>query len=162
MISEMVSKRIVIGWLTAILLAGGLYPAEESDKENPKAETRPVPVLKVIPGLFQLKSGKIVKGSLLLATFAAAVAGTIIENHRGNDTYRRYLASTDVAEIIQLRRATEDHFQRRNYYIGGLVGIWLVHLLDLKLSAYSQGKKKGGIQSEVSKDSITVGLYYSF
>jgi hypothetical protein len=158
MIRGMIVRRFVVFLVMVLLVGGGLFPVEEAG-ESEKGQEKPAAVIKVIPGAFQLKSGKIVKGTLLLGLFAAAAAGAVVENNRGNAAYRQYVDSTDVAEIVRLRQETEDHFKRRNYYIGGLIGVWLVHLLDLK---FSRGKKKGGIQSDVSKDSFSVGFYYSF
>jgi hypothetical protein len=130
---------------------------EEKKEEEPQTGGA-VSIVKFIPGAYQLKSKKFIKGSILFCTFATAVVGAIIENKRGNDLYVQYLASQDVDEIVKLRKQTEEKFKNRNYYLAGTFGIWLLHLLDLKFF----NKKKGGIKGEVTKKSINVGFYYSF
>jgi hypothetical protein len=130
---------------------------EEPKEEEPK-EKQAVSIIKFIPGAQQIKSGKYLKGGILLSAFTAAVIGVIIENKRGNDLYEKYMESTDVKEIVSLRKQTEKKFKNRNYYIAGIFGIWLLHLLDLKFFK----NKKGGIKSEVTKKNISIGLYYTF
>jgi hypothetical protein len=130
---------------------------EEPKKEEPN-EKLEVSIIKFIPGAYQIKSGKILKGGILLSAFTAAVIGAIIENKRGNDLYEKYLESTDVEEIVSLRREAEKKFKNRNYYIAGTFGIWLLHLLDLKFFK----NKKGGIQGEVTQKNISIGFYYTF
>ncbi len=150
----MKKKKLAI-LLVMLILVQYPFLAEGTDANG--KEGKPVPVIKVIPGVYQLKSGKILKGTLLLGAFCTAIAGAIIENNKGNESYENYLGSMNVDEILLLRRRTEDHFKARNYYIGGMAAVFLLHVLDLK---FSGGKK--GIQSEISKDHFAVGLYYSF
>ncbi len=114
--------------------------------------------MKFVPGAFQIKQGRIIKGGLLLGTFSAAVIGAILENNRGNDLYEKYLSSQDVEEIVALRKQTEKRFRRRNLFIAGASVVWLVHLLDLKLLK----NKRGGVKGEVTKENIQIGFYYSF
>ena len=147
-------KRNLAILLTLLTL---VFPLMAENKESGGQETKPVPLLKVIPGAYQLKSGKILKGTLLLGAFCAAVAGAVIENGKGDDSYGDYLSSMDVDEVVRLRLETERHYRARNYYIGGMLAVFLLHVLDLK---FSDGKK--GVQSELSKDRFAVGLYYSF
>ena len=130
----------------------------EEKKEEEKKENRPVSIIKFIPGVSQVKSGKLVKGGILLVTFSAAIFGAISENKRGNDLYEKYLNSSNEEEVIELRRQTEKKFKNRNYYFAGIVGIWLIHLVDLKLFK----DKKGGIKGEVDKKKINICFYYSF
>lgn len=135
-----------------------VLPLTAEDEGKGGEEAKPVPLLKVIPGAYQLKSGKILKGTLLLGAFCVAVAGAITENRKGDKAYENYLNSMDVSEVVSLRRETEDHYRARNIYIGGVLAVFLLHVLDLK---FSRGKKKG-IQSELSKDHFAIGMYYSF
>lgn len=149
-------------WISFLILFFFVCALSAQEKEKEKQE-EPQPggavsIVKFIPGVYQLKSKKFVKGSLLFSVFTAAVVGAVIENKRGNDLYEQYLASQDVEEIVALRKQTEKKFQNRNYYIAGALGIWLLHLLDLKFF----NKKKGGIKGEVTKKNIQVGFYYSF
>jgi hypothetical protein len=147
-------KRNLAIFLALLVL---VLPLRAEDENKGGEEVKPVPLLKVIPGAYQLKSGKILKGTLLLGAFCVAVAGAVIENHKGDKSYNDYLNSMDVNEVVLLRRETEDHYRARNYYIGGMLAVFLLHVLDLK---FSRGKK--GIQSELSKDHFAVGVYYSF
>jgi len=130
-------------------------PAQK--KETP-GEKKLIPVTKFIPGVSQIKSSKIIKGGVLLAAFTATLIGAIVENKKGNDYYDQYLVADDINRVITLRQQTESHFKRRNLFIAGSVGVWLLHLLDLKLFK----NKKGGMNGAVEKDSIHLSLYYSF
>ena len=130
---------------------------EEPKKEEPK-EKQGISIIKFIPGVYQIKSGKYLKGGILLSAFTAAVIGAFIENKRGNDLYKKYMDSTDVEEVVSLRKQTEKKFKNRNYYFAGAFGIWLLHLLDLKFFK----NKKGGIKGDVTKKNISIGFYYTF
>lgn len=132
------------------------------EKEKPKTEEpkdkQGISIIKFIPGAQQIKSGKYLKGGILLSVFTAVVIGAIIENKRGNDLYEKYMDSTDVEEIVSLRKQAETKFKNRNYYFAGAFGIWLLHLLDLKFFK----NKKGGIKGDVTKKNISIGFYYTF
>lgn len=138
--------------------------AEESpdstgtDKKKPK----PVSITMFIPGIHQVKSGKFVKGTLLLGAFIGCITGTIIHNNNGNDWYKKYLDSTNVEEIIRLRQNTEKSFKKRNLFIIGILSVWALHAIDLKFSKTKSGTKKGSIKGEVGKNSFNIGFYYTF
>lgn len=149
-------------WITLFLLFFLVHFLFGQEKEEVKKEeqkdTQAVSIIKFIPGVYQIKSGKILKGGILFSVFTAAIIGAVIENNRGNKLYERYMASQDVEEIVNLRKQTEKKFKNRNYYIAGVFGVWLVHLLDLKFFK----NKKGGIKGDVTKKSIHIGFYFSF
>ena len=140
--------------LALILLLSCLVLAGQGSNQPAKG----IPVEKFIPGLSQLISGKILRGSILLGACLATVAGAIWENGRGNDFYEQYLASTDVDEVIELRSRAERSFRTRNYFILGMVSVWALHILDLKFLKNKRGKVKG----EVKNHSLSFGIYLSF
>ena len=137
-----------------ILLMGGSWLAGESETQLSKG----VSVVEFIPALPQLISGKVLKGSLLLGACLTTIAGTIWANQKGNDYYDQYLVSTDVEEVIELRAKAEKSYRSRNYFIIGMVSVWVLHLLDLKFFK----TKKGGVKGEVKNNSLYFGFYYSF
>jgi hypothetical protein len=128
-----------------------------ADKESTEPD-RGIPVSKFIPGVYQLLSGKTLKGGVLLAACLGTIAGAIIENNQGNDYYEQYLQSTEINEIVELRGKAEKSFRSRNYYILGICAVWLVHVLDMKIF----GTKKGVIKGEAKNNSIRLGFYYYF
>jgi hypothetical protein len=140
--------------LALILLLSSLCLGGEGDIQPSKG----IPVEKFIPGLSQLISGKILRGGLLLGACLATVAGAIWENQRGNDYYEQYLVSTDIEEVVDLRSRAEKSFRSRNYYILGMVSVFVLHFLDLKFLKNKKGKLKG----EVKNNALSFGIYYSF
>lgn len=146
-------NRIVMTFLILVFwmsLSGALKQENE--------QVRMIPVAKFIPGIDQLFSGKTLKGGVLLSACLATVAGAIIENRCGNRYYEQYLESTDVDEIVELRKKAEGSFHNRNYCILGICTVWLVHVLDMKLFK----AKKGVIKGEAKDHSVAVGFYYFF
>ena len=137
-----------------ILLLGGSWLTGEGETQLSKG----VSVVEFIPGLPQLISGKVLKGSLILGACLTTIAGTIWANQKGNDYYDQYLLSTDVEEVIELRAKAEKSYRNRNYFIIGMVSVWVLHLLDLKFFK----NKKGGVKGEVKNNSLYFGFYYSF
>jgi hypothetical protein len=131
-------------------------PAESSEPQEKKAKA--VSIAMFIPGIYQLKSGRYLKGTLLLGSFAGCIAGTAINNNKGNDRYEQYLRSTNAEEIVQLREQTEKSFKKRNLFMIGIAAVWLAHIVDLKFFK----SKKGGVKGEMGKNSIHLGFYYSF
>ncbi|MCK4835665.1 MAG: hypothetical protein KAT17_03475 [Candidatus Aminicenantes bacterium] len=148
----MSSKLIYI--LVFILITNS-FLAGEADSDPLK---KGLPVIKFIPGLVQMTSGKIIKGGVLLGACLTTIVGAIIENNRGYDYYEQYLESSDVDEVVALREKSEKSFRMRNYFIIGMVSVWVIHALDLKIFK----KKKGGLKSEIKNDCIYIGLYYCF
>ena len=140
--------------LTFLFMHFQPLPAQNEDKKEKKPT---VPIIKIIPGIYQLKSGDVVKGGLLLGSFAGCITGAILENNRGNDYYGKYLDSINVEEIVKLRQNTESSFKKRNYYMAGVLGVWLIHLLDLTFFS----KKKYGVQGGISKNRICISFYFT-
>ena len=149
-------------WTAFLILIFFVQILFGQEKEKPKNEEpkgkQGISIIKFIPGAQQIRSGKYLKGGILLSAFTAVVIGAIIENKRGNDLYEKYMDSTDVEEIVSLRKQTEKKFKNRNYYFAGAFGIWLLHLLDLKFFK----NKKGGIKGDITKKNISIGFYYTF
>jgi hypothetical protein len=137
-----------------ILLLSWLYLGGEGNSTPAKG----VSIVKFIPGLPQLISGKVLRGGILLGACLATVAGAILENQRGNDYYEQYLVSIDVDEVVDLRQRAEKSFRARNYYIMGLISVWILHFLDLKFLK----NKKAEVKSEVKTGGISIGICYSF
>lgn len=140
--------------IVMILLLGGGWLAGEVETQLSKG----LPVVEFIPGLPQLISGKVLKGSLILGACLTTIVGVIWNNQKGNDYYDQYLLSTDVEEVIELRAKAEKSYRNRNYFIIGMVSVWVLHLLDLKFFK----NKKGGVKGEVKNNSLYFGFYYSF
>ncbi len=114
-------------------------------------------IIKYIPGLFQLKEKKILKGSVLLSSFIIGISGSIINNTRGNKYYEMYLLSKNVDEIINLREKAENKFKSRNLFLIGMGISFLLHLVDVKFS-----KNRGEIKGEIKHNSIKLCFYYNF
>lgn len=140
--------------LILVFLTNWIATAADSNKKK----TRKVSILMLIPGVHQLKSGKYLKGTILLGSFIGSVTGAVTHNKKGNDWYDKYLNSTDVDEIILFRQKTEKSIKKRNLFIAGIFSAWLVHIIDLKFFKSS----KGGVKGEVGKNSINIGFYYLF
>jgi hypothetical protein len=145
-------------FLIAVMLIQPAAAMSDSDSNEKKPKTKKVSILMVIPGLQQLKSGKYVKGSLLLGSFIGSVTGAFVYNKKGSDWYDKYLKSTDVEEIILLRQSTEKNLKKRNLFIAGILTVWLVHIIDLKF--FKSGK--GGVKGEMGKNKFNISFYYSF
>lgn len=137
-----------------MLLLSCSWLAGEEDNQLSKG----VPIVKFIPGLHQLVSGKVLKGSILLGACLTTIAGAIWQNQRGNEFYDRYLASIDADEVIDLRSRAERSYRSRNYFIIGMVSVWVLHFLDLKFLKSKKVKVKG----EVKNNRLCVGICYSF
>lgn len=138
--------------ISVILLCSLSYLFSEENRIENK-----VSIIKFIPGLFQLKEKKILKGGLLLSSFIAGISGIIINNNNGNKYYNQYILSTDIDEVIDLRKKTEEKFRSRNLFLIGTSVIFLLHLFDLKFS-----KGRSGVKGEIKNNSINFGLYYHF
>ena len=137
-----------------MLLLSCAWLVGEEDNQLSKG----VPIVKFIPGLPQLISGKVLKGSMLMGACLITIAGAIWENQKGNEYYEQYLTSIDVDEVIDLRARAEKSFRSRNYFIIGMVSVWVLHFLDLRFLKNKKGKVKG----EVKSSRLSIGIYYSF
>jgi hypothetical protein len=140
--------------LVLILLLSWLYLGGEGNSPPAKG----ISIVEFIPGLPQIISGKVLRGGILLGACLATVTGAILENQRGNDYYEQYLVSIDVDEVVDLRLRAEKSFRARNYYIMGMISVWILHFLDLKFIKH----KKAEVKGEVNQSGISIGIYYSF
>jgi hypothetical protein len=132
--------------------------AEEPDSTQPEKEKpKAISITMLIPGIHQLKSKKYAKGTILLGSFIGCITGAVIQNNKGNDWYRKYKESTNVEEIVLLRQSTEKSLKKRNFFIVGILSVWVLHIIDLKFFK----TKKGGVKGEVGKNSFNIGFYYS-
>ncbi|MCP5049478.1 MAG: hypothetical protein GY940_20070 [bacterium] len=148
-------------WILIACLLIPLYNHAQTTGTKPqtkKEEGKTISIVKFIPGLYQLKSRKYLKGSLLLGSFLTAIAGTIAFNNKGNDWYDKYKNSTNVEDIRMFRDQTEKSFKKRNIFIAGIFSVWLVHILDLKFSKSG----KTGVTSDIGKNKINFNFYYRF
>jgi hypothetical protein len=137
-----------------VLAANGIILGVGKKKKNQEA----ISVTMFIPGIYQLKNKKILKGTILLGSFIGSLAGALSYNKRGNNWYEKYLNSTKVDDIIMFRQQTEKCLKRRNFCIGGMFFVWLLHILDLKF--FKSGK--GGIKGDFGQNKINLGFYYTF
>jgi hypothetical protein len=149
---------LVILCLSLNLAVKGENQDATSGPGEKKSTDGAVSIYKFIPGIPQLKSGNTIKGLLLLGSFLGVVTGTVVYNHLGNQSYQKYQHSTNVEEILLYRQQTERNFKKRNLCLVGLFSVWLIHILDLKF--FKSGKV--GVKSDVGKNNIDVGFYYSF
>ena len=132
---------------------------EQPDSSDPgKKKPKTVSITMFIPGIHQLKSGKYVKGTILLGSFVSCITGAVVHNNKGNDWYEKYINSINVEEIILSRQKTEKSLKKRNLFIVGILSVWALHIIDLKFFK----SKKGGVKGEVGKNSFNIGLYYTF
>jgi hypothetical protein len=139
--------------LSIILLIYGLsflFPTDNNLRNG-------VSIIRYMPGLFQLKEKKVLKGSILLSSFIIGISGAIINNNSGNKYYKMYLLSKNVDEIVNLRKKSENKFKSRNLFIIGTGISFLLHLIDMKFS-----KGKGKVKSEIKNNNINIGIYYNF
>ena len=150
-----IKQTMVLIVLLLFFIQGNLF-SKETKKSRIKNSTE-LDITYIIPGIRQIKTGYYFKGTLLLTSFLASIAGAIIENKKGNDYYNIYINSKNIDEIIDSRLAAENHFKKRNYYIMGGFSVWLINLIDLKF--FSKNK---GIKGEIKKDYIAFGFYYIF
>lgn len=142
--------------LSIILLILCILSIFSINEDKNKTDNK-VSIVKIIPGVFQLKQNKLLKGGMFLSSFIAGISGIIINNNKGNSYYNQYLLSTETEEIVELRRKTEDKFKSRNLFIIGTSVVFLLHLFDLKFS-----RGKSGVKSEIKNNSINFGIYYHF
>lgn len=112
----------------------------------------------IIPGIEQIKSGRYVKGILLAGGFVSFTAGALIKNKDGYRYYDKYRAATTPDSAVFYRKKTEENFKERNFFILGAVGVWVIHMFDLKFS----GKKKAAIGGGIEKGNFYLGFRFSF
>ncbi len=115
-------------------------------------------VIILMPGFYQLKQGRVFKGTVLAGTFFALGAAALVENQRGYQYYDLYKKATTRDDAVFYREKTENSFRRRNIYILGAVLVWTVHILDIKISSGKRAKIRGKIE----KNSASLGFAYSF
>ncbi|MBN1197366.1 MAG: hypothetical protein JXA62_08165 [Candidatus Aminicenantes bacterium] len=144
-------RRWIILFLVPVLSLAA-FPVET------KSEGHPVPLERVIPGWVQLKSGKVLKGTLLLGGFISTIATAAILNHKGNRAYDQYLACRDITQIVELRKQTEQYHQIRNWLWLGATAILAVHFLDLKLAK----KRHATITGDFSAGGFSVNCRFVF
>lgn len=120
--------------------------------------TKTISLAMVIPGIQQIKNRQSFKGSLFLAAFVGSAAAAFYYNKKGNDWYAKYLASTNVEQILLFRKNTETTLKKRNLFLVSVFSVWLLHIMDLKF--FKPGKS--GVKSNVGKNEIDIGVYYSF
>ncbi|MGE5340035.1 MAG: hypothetical protein ACM3SY_01020 [Candidatus Omnitrophota bacterium] len=129
-----------------------------SDSQNPmEKKPQPVSITLFIPGIEQLKTGKTIKGTLLLGAFTASIVGAFVYNHQGLNWFDDYQQSTHVQDIIYFRSQTEKSFKKRNLCIAGIFSVWLVHLIDLKFFK----SEKSGVICEADPQHFHIGFYYN-
>lgn len=158
---KIISYNMIKKWCLFLIVVTMIQPAaakSDADSNEKKSKTKKVSILMVIPGVQQLKSGKYVKGSLLLGSFIGSVTGAFVYNKKGSDWYDKYLTSTNVEEIILFRQETEKNLKKRNLFIAGIFSVWLAHIIDLKF--FKSGK--GGVKGELGKNKFNISFYYSF
>lgn len=132
---------------------------DAGDASNPSNKTtKTISLAMVIPGVQQIKNKQYVKGSLFLAAFVGSAAAAFYYNKKGNDWYAKYRASTNVEEIVLFRKNTEANLKKRNLFLVSVFSVWLLHIIDLKF--FKPGKS--GVKSNVGKNEIAIGVYYSF
>jgi hypothetical protein len=146
-------KKIILIFIILFISNNLFAEVKKHEKKSKKID-----VIKFIPGIYQIKSGEILKGGFLLSSFITTITGAILSNSKGNDYYEQYLISTSVEEVIYLRDRTEKKYKNRNYFIAGLFSVWLIHFIDMKFF----NNKRGVINSEITKNSINIGFYYFF
>ena len=155
-------KKRVCLFLICCLAAGSYLMASSTgspDTPEPgKEKSKAISIAMFIPGFQQLKTGKYVKGVLLLGSFGGCIAGAVINNTNGNNWYKKYQVSTNVEEIILFRQYTEKSFKKRNLFMAGALTVWLAHIIDLTLFK----SKNGGVKGEAGKNSFNLHFYYSF
>ncbi len=123
----------------------------------------PAPVKKksftlIIPGIKQIKSREYVKGIILAGSFFGFAIGAFLKNRDGYKYYDLYKAATDSDTAVYYRRKTEGSFKDRNFFMLGALGVWVVHILDIKFS----DRKRASIGGGVEKGNLYLGFRLSF
>ena len=144
-------------WLLMVSLLVASAPAAAAENPGEK-KVKTISLAMVIPGIQQIKNKQYFKGSLFLAAFVGTAAAAFYYNKKGNDWYAKYLASTNVEEIVLSRKNTETNLKKRNLFLVGVFSVWLLHIIDLKF--FKPGKS--GVKSTVGKNEIDIGVYYTF
>lgn len=140
------------------LLAAPAAAAENPPGDPGEKKVKTISLALVIPGIQQIKNKQHFKGSLFLAAFVGSAAAAFYYNKKGNDWYAKYQASTNVEEILLFRKNTETNLKKRNLFLVSVFSVWLLHVIDLKF--FKPGKS--GVKSNVGKNEIDIGFYYSF
>ncbi|HDP95831.1 MAG TPA: hypothetical protein ENN40_10800 [Candidatus Aminicenantes bacterium] len=143
-------------WITLLLIPVLLVPPAFCRETENKDHS--LPLERVIPGWVQLKSGKVLKGVLLLGGFIGTVAAAAVLNHRGNQAYDQYLASRDIVQVVELRNQTEQRFQTRNRLLVGTTAILALHFLDLKFTK----KRYATITGDFSANGFRLNCRFDF
>lgn len=112
----------------------------------------------LIPGVEQIRHRRYVKGIFLATTFVGFTLGAILKNRDGYKYYDLYKKATDPDSAVFYRKKTEESFKDRNFFILGAVGVWVIHMLDLKFS----GRKKAAIGGGIEKGNLYLGVRFSF
>jgi len=149
--------KILVSLLIIWLLLPLPLSAQAKDGEkNTKKTRKPAPISRYIPGLHQLKNKKYLKGGLLTTSFLCVSVAAVVFNHRGNQWYQKYQDSGNVNDVVLFRKKAERSFKNRNIAIVGIFTIWLVHILDIKLS------RKATLNASINPGHAVVGFTFRF
>ncbi len=150
------NKWLWLVLLISLLALGPLY-TQEPPKENAGPPAELISWVDLIPGVRQFSQKRPLMGVLLLGSFAAGLTATLVAHHQGYERYQTYLASDDVAEIMGLRRESEQAFRSRNLFLISTLTVFAVHVLDLTFFG-----KRSKIKSELTPSGLAFSLTYSF
>lgn len=117
--------------LLAVLLGGGLLPAEEEKKPEPDRLRRALERSLIFPGLGQLGEKQYVKAAVFASAEIFCLARAFIQAGKGNDAYRGYRDAADAASALEWRRLTEACDRRRNASLLAAAGVWVCNMIDI-------------------------------
>jgi hypothetical protein len=143
-------RAILVGLGLAAVLAMSL-PGRAQDRPagtaaEPARTLGPLEKSLLLPGWGQLSEKRYLEGFLFLAAEAAAIAGALVNDHLGNESYARYREAESMAEAVRCRGLTERYDKRRNLLLLGAAAVWAANLLDITLIV----KSKAGGEKAVS------------
>jgi len=133
-------------WLLAVIIA--LAVPSSGQERTPPASSGPGRALGplekslLLPGWGQLSEKRYLEGVLFLAAEAAALAGVLVNDHRGNENYALYQKAQTLDEAVRTRRLTEKYDARRNQLLLAAAAVWAANLIDIALIVKKKGTEK--------------------
>ncbi len=144
---------IIIFSLTCIQLIN-----PENKRNNVTTDKRALEKSLLFPGWGQIHEKQYLKGGLFIAAEVIAIAGMVINNNKGNDSYINYRMAEVGNEAVMWRKETEKFDKRRNLFIVAGIGIWIANMVEIYIFNKRKNKKRvkisliRGINNEVFID----------
>lgn len=112
------------------------------DKGKVSPEKRALEKSLLFPGWGQLHERQYLKGSIFVTAEVIMIAGMVINNNKGNDSYLNYRLAENSGDAVLWREETEKFDKRRNLFILAGVGIWIANMVDIYIFKSKRKKKR--------------------